>query len=139
MKKNRKVLRRNKSERIVRVTSESGRPQAGGGRHGRGRTSGGPSSNLSEREEAAQALRRSEERYRTLFDLVPAAVYACDANGIIHEFNHRAAELWGRIPNTNGNVDNRSGFVERFCGSYKIYYPDGRFMPHEKCPMARIL
>jgi PAS domain S-box-containing protein len=139
MKKNRKVLRRNKSERIVRVTSESGRPQAGGGRNGRGRTSVRPSSNLSEREEAAQALRRSEERYRTLFDLVPAAVYACDADGIIREFNHRAAELWGRTPKTNGNVQNQNGSVEKFCGSYKIYYPDGRFMPHEKCPMARIL
>jgi PAS domain S-box-containing protein len=94
---------------------------------------------LSEREEAAQALRRSEERYRTLFDLVPAAVYACDADGIIREFNHRAAELWGRTPNTDGNVQNQNGSVEKFCGSYKIYHPDGRFMPHEKCPMARIL
>src|SRR4030095_9391738 len=27
----------------------------------------------------------------------------------------------------------------RFCGSYKIYYPDGRAMPHDECPMARAL
>jgi len=73
------------------------------------------------------------------YDLVPAAVYACDADGIIREFNHRAAELWGRSPNTTGNGDSRNGFVEKFCGSHRIYYPDGRFMPHEKCPMARIL
>lgn len=94
---------------------------------------------LSERERSEQALKRSKERYRTLFDLVPAAVYACDADGIIREFNHQAAELWGRAPNTNENVDSRNGSVERFCGSHKIYYPDGRFMPHKKCPMARVL
>jgi PAS domain S-box-containing protein len=83
-------------------------------------------------EARAEVGRHIEERYRTLFDLVPVAVYSCDAKGEIQEFNRRAAELWGREPNTNGAKD-------RFCGSYKIYYPDGRLMPHKKCPMARAL
>jgi PAS domain S-box-containing protein len=87
---------------------------------------------LRERKEAQAELRESELRYRTLFDLVPLAVYACDAKGIIQEYNRRAAELWGREPG-------RNGAEPRFCGSYKIYYPDGRFMPHEDCPMARAL
>jgi len=87
---------------------------------------------LRERKEAEAELRQSELRYRTLFDLVPLAVYACDAKGIIQEYNRRAAELWGREPS-------RNGAGPRFCGSYKIYYPDGRFMPHEDCPMARAL
>ncbi|MFN2507598.1 MAG: PAS domain S-box protein [Chthoniobacterales bacterium] len=69
-------------------------------------------------------------RYRTLFELVPVAVYTTDAEGRIQEFNHRAQELWGRTPNPNG---------EKFCGSFKIYHPDGRPMPHEQCPMARVL
>lgn len=82
---------------------------------------------------AAEAkLRTSEERYKTLFDLVPVAVYTCDADGIIQEYNQRAVELWGRDPGRNGQES-------RFCGSCKIYYPDGRPMPHEKCPMARAL
>jgi PAS domain S-box-containing protein len=85
-----------------------------------------------ERKRAEKAIRQSEKRYRTLFDLVSVAVYTCDAEGLIQEFNQRAAELWGREPN-------RNGASERFCGSYKIYYPDGRPMPHEKCPMARAL
>src|SRR4030095_4197993 len=67
-----------------------------------------------------------------LFDLVPVAVYTCDANGVIREYNRRAVELWGREPGQNGEKP-------RFCGSYKIYYPDGRYMPHEECPMARAL
>ena len=39
-------------------------------------------------------LRESEERYRTLFDPVPVAVYTCDRAGVIQNFNRRAAELW---------------------------------------------
>ena len=87
---------------------------------------------LTERKRFEEKLQRSEERYRTLFDLVPVAVYVCDADGIIQEYNRRAAELWGREPGQNGEKP-------RFCGSYKIYYPDGRYMPHEECPMARVL
>ncbi len=85
-----------------------------------------------DRRQAEQNLRSSEERYRSLFDLVPVAVYACDANGLIQEFNHRAVELWGREPLKNDPK-------EKFCGSFKIFYSDDRFMPHEKCPMARML
>jgi PAS domain S-box-containing protein len=87
---------------------------------------------LRESKAAEAKLRASEQRYRTLFDLVPVAVYACDAQGGIKEFNRRAVELWGRKPSSNSTT-------ERFCGSFKIYYPDGRFMPHEECPMARAL
>jgi len=78
------------------------------------------------------ALRESEDRYRTLFDLGPVAVYSCDAAGVIQDFNHRAAELWGRTP-APGDTD------ERFCGSFKMFRPDGTFMPHERCPMAEVL
>jgi PAS domain-containing protein len=54
-------------------------------------------------------LRKSDERYRTLFELVPVAVYVCDRAGVIQSFNRRAAELWGREP-AFGDTD------ERFCG-----------------------
>ena len=87
---------------------------------------------LTRGEQTELALRQSEERYRILFDLVPVAVYACDADGVIHEYNRRAAELWGREPE-------RNGAEPKFCGSHKIYYPDGRPMPHRDCPMARAL
>ena len=88
---------------------------------------------LTERKHFEEKFQRSEERYRTLFDLVPVAVYTCDANGVIREYNRRAVELWGGEPGQNGEKP-------RFCGcSYKMYYPDGRYMPHEECPMARAL
>ena len=85
-----------------------------------------------ERKQVEATLRVSEERYRTLFELGPVAVYSCDALGVIQNFNRRAAELWGRVP-ALGETD------ERFWGSFKLFGPDGGFMPHEQCPMAEVL
>ena len=76
-------------------------------------------------------LRQSEERYRTLFDLSPVAVYSIDAGGVIREFNRHAAELWGRVP-VVGDTD------QRFCGSYRMFLPDGTHLPHHRCPMATV-
>ena len=87
---------------------------------------------ISERKQAETALRASEQRFRALFELGPVAVYSCDAEGVIKEYNRRAAELWGRAP-AEGTP------VERFCGSVKLFRPDGAFLPHDECPMAEVL
>jgi PAS domain-containing protein len=75
---------------------------------------------IMERKQVEAALRESEERFRTLFELDPVAVYSCDASGMIQNFNRRAAELWGREP-ALGDTS------ERFCGSFKLFRPDGSF------------
>lgn len=87
---------------------------------------------ITERKRTEEALRASEEHFRALFELGPIAVYSCDTSGVIQQFNRRAAELWGRAP-MHGDTD------ERFCGSYKLFRPDGSFMPHQQCPMAEVV
>jgi PAS domain S-box-containing protein len=84
---------------------------------------------IAERKRAEEGLHTGERRYRILFDSVPVAVYSTDAEGVIQEFNRRAVELWGRAP----------GKKEKFCGSFKLFYGDGRPMAREECPMARVL
>ena len=88
--------------------------------------------NITERKTAEVALLENEERYRTWFNLSPMAVYTVDASGVILNFNRHAAELWRRTP-ALGETD------ERFCGSFKMFRPDGSFMPHEQCPMADVV
>ena len=61
---------------------------------------------------------------------LPAAVYATDAAGRITFYNEAAAELWGCRPEIGKS---------EFCGSWKLYWPDGRPMPHGQCPMALAL
>jgi signal transduction histidine kinase len=79
-----------------------------------------------------EAWRHSADRYRVLFDLIPTAVYSIDASGVIQDFNRVAAELWGREP-AIGEPD------ERFCGSFRLYRPDGTYLPHHQCPMAQVV
>jgi PAS domain S-box-containing protein len=65
-------------------------------------------------------------------DLLPIAVYACEASGRVRWFNQRAAELWGRSPRIGDDA-------ERFCGSYKLYALDGKLIRREETPMAHAL
>jgi PAS domain-containing protein len=58
-----------------------------------------------------------------LFEQLPFAVYLCDRDGLVRRYNRRAAELWGRSPKL-GDPD------ERFCGSYRMFRPDGRLLQH---------
>ena len=82
---------------------------------------------LIERQHAEEALRASEARYRSVLRNLPAAVYTCDATGRVTLFNDAAVALWGRIPDLER---------DEWCGSYKMYHPDGRPLPLDLCPMA---
>jgi PAS domain S-box-containing protein len=66
----------------------------------------------------------------TLFHDSRLAFYTCDRNGYITYYNKAAAALWGREPVIG---------EELWCGSWKIYYPGGRVMPLDECPMALTL
>jgi PAS domain S-box-containing protein len=68
----------------------------------------------------------------SVLEAIPAGVYLCAADGVIVRFNRRAAELWGRTPKI-GDTD------ARFCGSFRLYNPDGSLLPHARTPMAEAL
>lgn len=80
--------------------------------------------------EAEEARRRSDDRFRQVVQCLPAAVYTTDADGRINLYNKAACELWGRTPEVG---------IDRWCGSPKLFYADGRDMPLDQCPMARVL
>jgi PAS domain S-box-containing protein len=87
---------------------------------------------LHEQRQAELLADDSELRFRRLMDNLPIGAYTCDADGLITYFNERAAEFWGRVPKLNDPAD-------RFCGSFKLFSPDGIPMPHPECWMALVL
>jgi light-regulated signal transduction histidine kinase (bacteriophytochrome) len=87
---------------------------------------------MDHRLQEAPVPRGAELQFHRLLDRLPAAAYTCDAGGLISYFNRRAVELWGREPKLNDPVD-------RFCGSFRLFKPDGSPIPHEACWMALAL
>jgi PAS domain S-box-containing protein len=83
---------------------------------------------VTEKKRAEEALAASEERFRQLVSLMPAAVYACDEAGRITFYNQRAAELWGREPRLNEEQ-------QKFCGAYRCWF-GGQIIPPDQTPMA---
>lgn len=74
-------------------------------------------------------LRESERHMRDLLEALPAAVYTTDAEGRITFFNRAAIEMAGRVPEIG----------EKWCVTWRLYKPDGTYLPHEQCPMALAL
>ena len=66
-------------------------------------------------------------RFRQLLEALPAAVYTTDAQGRITFYNQAAVEFSGRKPELGS---------DRWCVSWRLYWPDGRPMAHGECPMA---
>ena len=67
---------------------------------------------------------------RDAIEALPAAVYMTDAEGRLTFYNEAAAALWGCRPELGDT---------KFCGSWKLYWPDGTPLPHDQCPMAMAL
>jgi PAS domain S-box-containing protein len=67
-----------------------------------------------------------DRSHRQILDALGVAMYATDAAGHITYFNEAAVELWGRRP----------ALGEEWCGSWRLFWPDGRPMRHDECPMA---
>jgi PAS domain S-box-containing protein len=75
----------------------------------------------------AAAPETGDPYYRQVLDCLPAAIYVTDALGRITYYNDAAAALWGHRPPIG---------TSEWCGSWKLFWPDGRPLPHGECPMA---
>lgn len=65
--------------------------------------------------------------FRQVLDALPAAVYTTDRNGRITYYNRAAVDLAGREPVIGS---------DEWCVTWRLYTPDGDFLPHDQCPMA---
>jgi len=76
---------------------------------------------------AGEPLIQGDDFFRELVNALPAAIYTTDPAGRITYFNEAAAALWGCRPDLGKS---------EWCGSWKLYTPDGQSLPHDQCPMA---
>ncbi len=77
------------------------------------------SRNITERKQAEEALRDSEEKHRVLFDTAQDAIYVCDDNGRFIDVNQTACEILGYskeelLKLRNRDIDDDSRGYEAF-------------------------
>lgn len=77
--------------------------------------------------ERTALLAERERHLRELLEALPAAVYTTDAAGRITYFNQASVDLAGRVPELGS---------DEWCVTWRLFYPDGRPMRHDQCPMA---
>lgn len=85
---------------------------------------------VSARSESQPNLLHHPLELQDVLEALPEAVYTTDALGRITFCNKAAIAMWG--------VNPKLGESE-FCGSWKLYWPDGMPLPHDECPMALAL
>jgi PAS domain S-box-containing protein len=79
---------------------------------------------------SALAAISREDISREALAALPIPVYITDPEGVITFYNDAAAHFWGRAPEL---------YKDKWCGSHLLYWPDGRPMAHDECPMAQTL
>src|SRR3990167_8967636 len=86
-----------------------------------------PSPQLGLLRQVGEGILEGDSRFRQVFNVLPVAIYTTDAAGRITFYNEAAAAFWGHRP-TLGD--------DQWCGSWKLFWPDGTPLPHDECPMA---
>ncbi|HEY4078864.1 MAG TPA: PAS domain S-box protein [Rhizomicrobium sp.] len=79
---------------------------------------------------SALAAMSRDDISREALAALPVPIYITDSDGTIIFYNDAATRFWGRAPEL---------YKEKWCGSHRLYWPDGRLMAHNECPMAQTL
>ena len=87
---------------------------------------------ITERKESEEALRKSENRYRVLFETVPTGITLADMNGQIIDTNPTAIKILG--------LSEEEQEQRKIDGTeWQILRPDGTIMPSEEYASVRAL
>ena len=76
---------------------------------------------------AVESIGRDPKTFADALDDIPAALYVTDVEGTITYYNRACVGLAGRTPKLGH---------DKWCVTWRIYTPDGDFLPHDQCPMA---
>ena len=76
---------------------------------------------------ATAVLMHKDYGLGVVLDALDSPLYVTDAEGVVVYANAACADFAGRDP--------RPG-EDRWCVSWKLYTPDGQYLPHDDCPMA---
>ena len=71
-----------------------------------------------------------DDKYRTMLDMLPFAVYATDPRGIITYYNPAAVQFWGRKPEAGKAL---------WSDGWRILRPGGDPLPPDEYPMTEVL
>ena len=76
---------------------------------------------------AAEGIANGTAEHLRSLDEAGSPLYVTDAQGIITYYNKACIDFAGRMPSVG---------KDRWCVTWKLYTPEGAFLPHEECPMA---
>ena len=76
---------------------------------------------------AAGVIRSSPKAFPEMLDELAAPIYLTDREGTLTYFNNACVNLAGRTPRVG---------TDKWCVTWKIYKTDGKYLPHDACPMA---
>src|SRR6516162_4717830 len=80
----------------------------------------------------APVLERKLKSWDALLEQLPIGIFICDAQGNLVRYNRRAAEIWGRAPETGDPHC-------RFTGALRVYSSDRTVLAPEQTPMGELL
>jgi PAS domain S-box-containing protein len=78
-------------------------------------------------DEATSAGARPDEQFRRIVEKISAPIYVVDVDGRLTFCNEAATALWGRRPPLGET---------RWCGSWRLYWPDGSPLAPDECALA---
>jgi hypothetical protein len=76
---------------------------------------------------AASAIRSFPLAFPEVLNEFAAPIYLTDSEGTVTYFNNACVALAGRTPRVG---------TDKWCVTWKIFETDGKYLPHDACPMA---